>query len=101
MKKKFFEIDEEFICENCGKKIKPLGYSCRNHCPYCLHSIHIDIMPGDRQNTCLGDLVPIDIEKYKNTYKIIYKCLKCGQIHKNIMATDDNFDLMIKIMQDK
>lgn len=26
MKKKFFEIDEEFICENCGKKIKPLGY---------------------------------------------------------------------------
>ena len=27
MKKKFFEIDEEFICENCGKKIKPLGLS--------------------------------------------------------------------------
>ena len=37
-KGKFTEIDEEFVCENCGKKVKKLGYSCRNHCPYCLHS---------------------------------------------------------------
>lgn len=48
MGRKFFEIDEEFICENCGKKIEPLGYSCRNHCNYCLHSKHVDINPGDR-----------------------------------------------------
>ena len=27
----FTEIDEEFICENCGKKVPELGYSCRNH----------------------------------------------------------------------
>ena len=26
----FTEIDEEFICENCGKKVSKLGYSCRN-----------------------------------------------------------------------
>ena len=31
MGRKFTEIDEEFICENCGKLVKPLGYSCRNH----------------------------------------------------------------------
>ena len=37
------------------------------------------------------------IEKYKNTYKIIYKCEKCNQIHKNIMASDDNFDLIIEL----
>ena len=30
---RFTEIDEEFICENCGKKVPKLGYSCRNHCP--------------------------------------------------------------------
>ena len=24
---KFTEIDEEFICENCGKKVPKLGYS--------------------------------------------------------------------------
>ena len=54
-------------------------------------------MPGDRANNCHGLLVPIGIEKYKNTYKIIYKCNKCNQIHKNIMATDDNYDEIIAL----
>ena len=40
---------------------------------------------------------PIGIEKYKNSYKIIYNCEKCHQTHKNIMANDDNFDEIIKI----
>ena len=25
------------------------------------------------------------------------KCLKCGETHKNIMANDDNYDLIIKL----
>ena len=33
---KFTKIDEEFICENCGRKVTKLNYTCRNHCPYCL-----------------------------------------------------------------
>lgn len=45
MYSKFIEIDEEFICENCGHKVQRLGYSCRNHCPYCLYSKHVDINP--------------------------------------------------------
>ena len=95
--KKFKMIDEEFKCENCGKNVNKLNYTARDHCPYCLYSKHVDIMPGDRQNTCLGQMMPIGIEKYKNTYKIIYKCLKCNQIHKNVMAIDDNYDLIIKL----
>ena len=54
-------------------------------------------MPGDRANNCHGLLVPIGIEKYKNTYKIIYKCNKCNKIHKNIMASDDNYDEIIAL----
>lgn len=95
--KKFTNNDNEFICENCNKKVDKLYYTSRDHCPYCLYSKHIDIFPGDRQNKCLGLLKPISIEKYKNTYKIIYKCNKCNEIHKNIMANDDNFDLIIKL----
>ena len=37
------------------------------------------------------------IEKYKNSYKIIYNCTKCHQKHKNIMATDDDFNIIIKL----
>ena len=46
--RKFTEIDEEFICENCGKTVEKLGYTCRNHCNYCLYSKHVDINPGDQ-----------------------------------------------------
>ena len=95
--KKFNMIDESFICENCGSNVDVLKYSARDHCPNCLYSKHVDIMPGDRANTCLGLMKPIGIEKYKNTYKIIYKCTKCQQIHKNIMANDDNYYLIVKL----
>ena len=75
MGRKFTEIDEEFICENCGKLVKPLGYSCRNHCNYCLHSKHVDINPGDREEQCHGILEPISVElDSKKGYVIICVC---------------------------
>jgi ribosome biogenesis GTPase len=89
--------DENFICENCGFPVEKLNYTARDHCPRCLCSKHVDILPGDRLNTCLGLLEPVGIEKFKNTYKIIYKCKKCNQLHKNIVATDDNYDLIISL----
>ena len=95
--KRFNMIDESFTCENCGKTIEPLVYSARDHCPYCLFSKHVDILPGDRANECHGLLEPIKIEKFKNTYKIIYKCQKCHQTHKNIMANDDDMDIIIEL----
>ena len=96
--KLFLKKDEEFICENCGKLVLKLGYTSRDHCPYCLHSIHIDNNPGDRSCTCLGTLKPIGIEPFKNgLYKIIYKCEKCGVIKKNVQAKDDDINEIIKI----
>ena len=99
--KRFNMVDEEFICENCKKNVSKLNYSARDHCPFCLYSKHVDINPGDRMNDCLGLLKPIDIEKYKNTYKIIYKCKKCGKTTKNITAVDDDFDLICFISAKK
>ena len=90
-------MDEEFICLNCGYKVSKLIYTARDHCPNCLYSRHVDIMPGDRMNECCGLMKPIGIEKYKNTYKIIYKCLSCGEVHKNIMAQDDDYDMIVKL----
>lgn len=90
-------IDEEFVCKNCGEKVDKLNYSARDHCPYCLYSKHVDINPGDRLNTCKGLLKPVGIEKFKDTFKILYTCEKCNQNHKNIMANDDNMDLIIEL----
>ncbi|MDO4963160.1 MAG: RNHCP domain-containing protein [bacterium] len=95
--KKFNMIDEEFVCENCKSKVFKLEYSARDHCPFCLYSKHLDINPGDRLNTCKGMMVPIGIEKFKDKYKIIYKCEKCGEVHKNICAKDDNIDEIIRL----
>ena len=98
MLKLFKEIDEEFICENCGKKVSKLGYSCRNHCPYCLHSKHLDINPGDRQEECQGIMEPVSAEvSSKKGYVIIFKCKKCGAIRKNKAAEDDNTNLIIEL----
>lgn len=100
--KKFNEIDEEFICENCNTKITPLGYSCRDHCNNCLYSKHVDINPGDRAQDCKGLLEPIKVEPdARKGYVIIYKCKKCGMIKRNKAAKDDNIDLLIKLTVEK
>lgn len=100
--KKFTQKDEEFICQNCGKKVERLGYSSRNHCDYCLYSKHVDENPGDRQEKCHGLLEPIDIEiDSKKGYVIISKCKKCGKTKKNKAAKDDNIDLIIKLISNK
>lgn len=98
--KKFTMRDESFTCENCHKNVNKLNYTARDHCPHCLYSKHVDIMPGDRLNECKGLLKPIAIEKFKNTYKIIYQCKKCKQIHKNIIATDDDMNLIIELTKE-
>jgi len=99
--KKFNMIDEEFICEKCNRKVEKLKYSARDHCPFCLYSKHVDINPGDRLNSCMGLLKPIDIEKFKDTYKIIYCCEKCHKTHKNIIANDDDINMIIKLSTKK
>ncbi len=95
--KKFKMIDEGFICDVCGQMVRPLGYTARDHCPNCLSSKHVDINPGDRLCSCNGILKPIGIYKFKNIYKIKYKCLKCGMEKNNIMANDDNMEKVISL----
>lgn len=96
--KRFKMIDESFTCIHCGYEVLPLGYTARDHCPKCLYSIHLDINPGDRKSLCYGILKPIGIEKNKKRdYKIIYRCEKCHEIHKNVAAVDDDMDEIIKL----
>ena len=98
MQRNFTKIDEEFICHNCGSNVEKLGYTCRDHCPKCLYSKHVDINPGDRLEECHGNLKPVSVEiSPKKGYVIIYKCEKCGALRKNKAAEDDNIDLIIDL----
>ena len=90
--------DNSFICVNCGKEVPKLEYTSRNHCPHCLHSLHVDIIPGDRKKTCRGVLKPIAVENSaKKGYVIVFKCEKCGQVSRNKSAEDDDFEKMLEI----
>ena len=68
--RKFQRKKEDFICENCNKKVKGDGYT--NHCPACLWSKHVDINPGDRLAECKGMMKPIGLDKKGD----IFSCSK-------------------------
>ena len=101
--KRFLKNDNSFVCAHCGKDVEPLGYSSRNHCPFCLWSLHVDINPGDRANDCGGEMQPIRVEPdAKKGYIIIYRCTQCGEVKRNRAAHEakiqpDNLKLLIKL----
>ncbi len=101
--KRFTKNDGSFVCAHCVKEVLPLGYSSRNHCPFCLWSVHVDINPGDRACGCGGLLKPIFAEPdAKKGYIITHECQKCGEKRRNRAAHDakvqpDNIDLIIKL----
>ena len=78
--KRFSKNDNGFVCAVCNKAVPPLKYSSRDHCPYCLSSLHVDVLPGDRQNSCKGILKPVQVlPDAKKDFIIVYKCEKCGE----------------------
>ena len=101
--KRFTRNDNAFICAHCGKEVLPMGSSSRNHCPFCLWSLHVDIMPGDRANPCGGQMQPIRSEPDpKHEFVIIHRCTKCGEIRRNRAALNarvqsDNRRLLVRL----
>lgn len=93
-----------FECQNCQTMVQALhNGSVRNHCPVCLHSLHVDVFPGDRACQCQGLMKPISIEQHsKKGWMIIHECQKCGYVGKNRAALDDpqqpdDWDLLITL----
>lgn len=86
---------EDFVCEKCGRQVHGNGYT--DHCPSCLWSKHVDVNPGDRLATCQGSMKPIGVEPKGNGYRIKYRCTKCGYIHFNKSAEDDNIEAILEV----
>ena len=97
----FTTINEAFTCIVCEKEIPPANTGCRNHCPYCLSSVHVDINPGDRANPCKGilDCVGYELSKKKGIM-LLFKCRKCDASTRNKAIIDgdqvnDDYDLIL------
>ena len=85
--KRFAKSDESFVCEHCGAEVLPLGYTSRNHCPFCLWSKHLDNNPGDRLNDCGGLMEPIGaVTNPRKGYILTHRCTKCGALRRNKTA---------------
>lgn len=102
-----------FVCENCGKEVSfnALGTHNRNHCPFCLWSVHVDeSIPGDRRSRCYGLMEPTGIsfkdegvdkygKKRQGEMALIHKCEKCGKETKNRLSGDDNPQKVIELSE--
>jgi len=99
LRKNFIKNNASFECINCGKKVEKHPSSSRNHCIFCLHSLHVDKnVPGDRKSRCCGLMKPESIDFAHQNFILVHKCEKCGKISKNIIAEDDNIEEITKLI---
>jgi hypothetical protein len=93
-----------FCCVHCGRAVQPLtNGSYRNHCPFCLHSLHVDIMPGDWGNSCYGLMEPVGVRYGKKRHQIEFRCRRCGALGLNRIAEGtqqpDDIDAIVGLMR--
>lgn len=85
--------DPAFVCERCRQTVPgaAAGTAHRNHCPWCLWSLHVDLRPGDRRCGCRALMAPIAIWVQRDgEWAIVHRCDRCGAIRANRIAGDDS-----------
>lgn len=106
---------KSFTCSNCKKVVNrvAIGTHQRNHCPFCLCSLHVDEkVPGDRKSFCHGIMEPIGLtfkdegfdkygKKRQGEIMIIHQCIKCGKINRNRVAGDDDPKAILALCEEK
>jgi DNA-directed RNA polymerase subunit RPC12/RpoP len=105
----------EFRCILCKRYVstgrEASGVNNRNHCPWCLHSRHVDLKtPGDRLADCHSKMAPIGLtfkrtpKKYGRSFQgelmLIHRCAGCGRISINRIASDDDPHALFKVFTD-
>lgn len=95
---------ETFRCRRCRRMVGPVpwggaGGGHRNHCPYCLHSRHVDgKTPGDRASDCGATMAPLGaFIRGKGEHVIVHRCLGCGFERHCRVAADDDFEAVLAL----
>jgi hypothetical protein len=105
MRTYFDDFNADFTCKHCSQFVSARtgisGVVNRNHCPYCLHSRHVDLYEaGDRLCACKGLMAPVgltlkrSLDKYANDGQgelmLIHLCKECRDLSINRIAADDD-----------
>lgn len=71
----------------------------RNHCPWCLHSLHVDgRTPGDRAGDCGSRMAPVGVFARPNGEQVlVHRCLGCGFERHNRIAADDDIAAVMRL----
>ncbi len=79
-----------FDCQNCAAAVCPVtNGSYRNHCPFCLHSLHVDDTPGDRRSSCGALMPPVRLTRHaRKGRQVVHRCARCGVESVNKVALD-------------
>lgn len=88
MSGRFTRRVEDFTCGHCTREVSGNGYT--NHCPHCLWSRHVDVFPGDRDETCQGLMEPVGVLATGNGHVIAHRCQKCTVIRHNKASKKDS-----------
>lgn len=97
------EENAGFRCVECGTEVIPLSNgSYRNHCPFCLTSVHVDHAPGDRASDCHGVMDAVGVVRTRKGWQLIHRCRRCGVERANRAALEasqpDELDAVIALM---
>ena len=90
-------LDQAFECLHCGAAVEAGGRPVRDHCPACLRSQHVDVVPGDRASDCQGILDPIGAQQRSGAWVIRYQCRSCGHLQNNRAHPGDDPALLAKV----
>lgn len=107
-------INADFICKHCGYFVSSQtlvsGVVNRNHCPFCLHSRHVDLYdPGDRLCACKALMKPVGLTLKRSRDKyapdnlgelmVVHRCNNCGELSINRIAADDDPEMLLAILR--
>ncbi|MFJ4686628.1 RNHCP domain-containing protein [Streptomyces sp. NPDC091377] len=91
----------DFRCVACRLDVSAdaPGTAHRNHCPYCLASLHVDRrIPGDRASQCRGRMEALGMSvRPDGEWMIIHQCRTCGELSANRIAGDDNALSLVRL----
>lgn len=108
------DINQDFRCAHCGMLVPTTfavaGVRNRNHCPYCLHSRHMDWREaGDRLSACRAPMRPVGLttKERRNKYArdrdgelmLLHECTRCGALDINRVAADDDSVLLLEAFE--